>query len=268
MKMFLQILLLIIVVPAVLVGIISATFKYALLEPQFWETTYEKYDVYSGLTNILKKSIINQTISDGGRSTDVSSLTDLLTNSNIKVFFNKNLENILGYINGNTRQLLVYIPIDLVPSGLLPAKLSNLSQTMTINSFIEKLNIQQSVQNQINSLYNTGKWANYVLIGDIILLLIIIFAFYILVEKGSRMIIPGLAFILSGLLVIVIYYLSHLIVGQVISTLLNASPAEALVGTLAPSIILSISRMWFLGGVILLIFGVIVMFLKKPGLSS
>ena len=109
MKILGQIFLFIFIIPVVLLGMVASTVKFDLLRPQFWENTYEEHGVYSSLTGVLKKSVIDQTVKEGGRVSDINSLTDLLTNSNIKIFFNKNLENTLNFLDGTRNRFFIYI---------------------------------------------------------------------------------------------------------------------------------------------------------------
>lgn len=268
MKIFSQILLCILVIPVVLIGVMSFTLKFRLLDPQFWETTYEKYNVYSDLTTVLKKTVIDQTLNDGGRASDANSITDLLTQSNVKIFFNRNLENILNYINGINGNLYVYIPTNLVPKGLLPAKFADLSETMTATTLIDKLNIQGVTQTQIQSLHDSGIYLNYLVTIDVIIILIILSGFYFLTEKGSRFIAPGIASVFVGLFFGVIYFFGNRFVRNTIPSLMGVSPAEKLLGTLTPPIFLEILGSWALVGIAATILGVILIIIKRPELNS
>lgn len=269
MKTAAQILTLILAIAFILLGFLAASAKLQILNANFWERTYEKYNVYSDLTMSLKQSIVQETISGGGKASEVESITSLFTESNVKDFFNKNLENILNYANDKSTELMVYIPVGIAPKGFLPARFANLPETMTVSALMEKFNAAGVPADRIQYISLVGRGVDYLLIIDLAVLAVLLGVFYILTQSGKRFVAAGAAFFVSGIIVLAFYFLGNLFVTQTAPVLLQGhTAAEVMLGTLAPPLISEILKTWAVAGAAICIFGVVLLFVKKPSVKK
>lgn len=121
MKTFLKILLTILFIPVFLVFLVLLSFKFQLLNSNFWTTTFEKNNVYQNLENIIPKVMDSQAKTDGGElDIDTKVLTSILNKENLKIFFEKNIKFTLDYLNGAGSEWVIFIPREVLPKNLLP----------------------------------------------------------------------------------------------------------------------------------------------------
>lgn len=100
MKTFASILLVIFFIPLLLISVVSYTLKFQLLDYNFWQSTFQKNNVYQNLASESKGSFESQINSEGGNKNDIQVLTDLITPDNTKDVVDKNLQNFLSFANG------------------------------------------------------------------------------------------------------------------------------------------------------------------------
>lgn len=261
--------LILLIIPLFLIGILATTLKFQLLNPSFWETAFAKNNVYSGLTTVIKKSVEDQTVKEGGSRGEIKIITDLVTTQNIQDFVNRNLENLLNYANGKERALLVYIPVGRAPKGFLPRTFENLPESMPLNSLLQKLNITGVNPSQIQYISLLGRVSLYLLILDAALLILSIGSLFLLIRPGSRFVSPAIALILSGLVTAVAYLAGTVIRIQMARDLVQRTVvADILFGTVVPPLMQEILRIWIIAGMAATLAGILLLFLKKPGKIS
>lgn len=260
-----SIILTLLTIPLFLIGLLVFTLKFQLLESKFWESAFEKNNTYASLTNVLKKSIEQETIKEGGSVSEIKLITDLATTENVGDFINRNLENVLNYANGKVNDLLVYIPISRTPKGFLPATFANLPEMMPLTALLTKLKVVGFTPEQIQYISLLGVGGTYLLILDLALVVIFLIFLLLLVKKGSRFIAPGLAFIFTGVIVVGVSIAGMVIKTQMMKDLvLRSSVAEVILGTVAPPIMSEILRVWIIVGIAAILAGIILFFVKKP----
>lgn len=259
-----NILLLSLVVPLFLIAILAATLRFQLLSPGFWESTFEKNNVYSSLTDVVKGSIVSQTSKQGGSPSEIRFLTDLVTTANVRDFVNKNLENIFAFADTKTSQLIVYIPVSKLPKGLLPPNFASLSDTMTLSSLMTRLNIDGNLQSNIKYISLLGKTSLYLFYGDAAITVLFMILLFLLVAPGSRFVGPGIAFLLSGLISIGLYQLASQIKSQAFTLSAQKTTADLVLNIAAPPLITEIAKTWLFVGVILSVIGILLFFVKRP----
>jgi hypothetical protein len=264
MKIAAQVLLVIFFVILFFVGLVSATLKFQLLNYSFWETAFQKHNVYQNLADVSKTSFESQINKGGGSGNDIKVLTDLITTENVKDVVDRNLKNFLDFTNGKTPQINVYIPIDKIPKNMLPKNIAGIKSEMTLSDLLTKFNFQDWQNLPVQNLFNIGKYIFYFFAIVIFLFLLVITSLILLVEKGNRFISLGIAFVLSGgltfLLAIVITNLN-----TTLSTGLG-DPSTALIvfGTVFSPVITETISVWKILSLIILVLGFVLFFVKKP----
>jgi hypothetical protein len=265
MKITAQVLIIIFFVILFFIGLISATFKFGLLDYNFWQNSFGKHDVYQNLATVSKSSFESQINKEGGNKNDIRILTDLITPENAKDVVDNNLRNLLNFTNGASPQLNVYLPIDKVPKNLLPKNIIGIKSEMPIADLLAKFNFQNQQNLQLQNLSHLGIYATYFFGGCVFFLLLLLIFFILLTEKGKRFIGLGVAFVLSGSLT---FFLANVGVGlnAVLSDDLinNSSITTVFAGTIFPPVIREILSVWQILGLILLCVGFILFFVRKP----
>jgi len=265
MKAAAQVLLTILFVILFFVGLITASFKFQLLNYNFWNATFQKHNVYQNLAVVSKEAFEQQISKEGGNKNDVKILTDLITQENVKETVERNLKNILSFANGEVSQMNVYLPIDKVPKNLLSKSIAGLKTEMTLQELLTKFNYQDLEYLNLEDVATTGQFMFYLFIGVSIFLLLILILLTLLVKSGARFVAIGTTFILSGGLTL--FAVSAVVgINTVVSTELinNTSIAAVIAGTMIPPIITEVFYLWQIIGFIMLPLGVALFFIKKP----
>ncbi len=247
------------------VAMLSATVKFGLLNDSFWKTSFAKNNVYAALSEALKNSLTNQVGKEGGNKTDVSILTDLITEDNTKDFVNNNLTNFIDYLNGKSQELIVYIPLNRAPKGLLPKNIAALNNELTIKQLAEKFNVTGLDHLSLQNLSTIGVVVSYTFIGSLVLLAILIIFLIWIVESGKRFTAVGLAIILCGLLTLILaQFVAYLIV-YISQNFAGADIARIIVAVSAPPLLAEMVNWWTYLGVVLIVAGALAVLVKKPG---
>lgn len=261
-----SVLLAILFIPLFLLLVASSTVKFELLNPHFWANTFDKNNVYDGLTVALQKSIAEKVSQEGGNINEVKPITSLVTDSNVKDFIGKNLTNLLDFTNGKAAELLVYIPISRAPKGFLPKTFDNLPEDMTLNSLLTKFNVTGFNQTQLNYIPVFGRVVNYILIIDTLLVLLILVGMYALANAGRRLVAISIPLILNGVILVLVYFGATISLRGMTSDLLSGkTSAEVLLGTVMPSVAQAVLKLWLIIGVTVFILGIVFIFIKKGG---
>lgn len=254
MKTVASFILVIIFIPLFLIGIIAATSKFSLLNPVFWQRTFDTHNVYSDLAVNLKIMAEDKTVRDGGSRVDAKVLTDLITPLNLKDFIDRNLSNLLTFAGGQSQELFVYIPYKIIAKDLLPKSISNNPEEMTIENFLAKFNFTQINASQIRNISRVGIGLTYVLVLDGALLVLSLILLVLLAGSGKRLIGPATAFILSGSFTILL--------AEVVMNLKNVR--QEVISIIASSLALELSKAWLFAGISFVLLGIVLLFLRKP----
>ena len=234
------------------------------MSTRFWLATFEKNNVYDNLAGVLKTGVEKRTVEKGGNRGDAAFLTNLATASNLKDVTEKNLTNILSFLNGESKELNVYIPINKIPKGLLPKNIKPISETMTIEELLKQFNIMGIQNAQIKNLASVGSWSTYFWVLNMALIGLIVFLLIRLTDHRSKFIASGAAFILSGILVFALSAFGYAVRGSMLTDWVKGSePTQVLLAPFAPYILGEVLKMWFFAGIALLTSGGVLLVLRK-----
>lgn len=265
MKIAAQVLLVIFFVILFFVGLISATFKFGILNYNFWENSFQKYNVYQNLADVSKTSFESQIDKEGGSKGDIKILTDLITSENVKDVVDKNLQNFLDFANGLSSQIIIYLPVDKIPQNMLPKSLSVVKTEIPLSELLVKFNFQDWQNLPLQNLFNIGKYVCYFFVGSSLLLLSTLVFLVLLVEKGNRFVSLGIAFVLSGGLIFLFAdVVTNLSVTLTENLMKNPSIALVTSGTIFLPVITEIMFVWKIVSLIVVVIGFCLFFLKKP----
>ena len=237
--------------------------KFLLLSPSFWQKSFETHNVYGTLAEKLRTQLEDKTVKEGGRRTDAVTLTQLITPENLKSFINRNVTNILGYANGKNTDLIVYIPVKILPPDLLAKNLSPIAEETPLTNLLTKLNMGSQTE-QIRMIPLVGKSVDLILIAVLGLGTLLFLLLTILTDRGQRFLAPGMAFLTAGIMTILsIIEGNTLRINMAKDLVQKSSAAEVVLGYLAPPLIYELLKNWLIGGAIFILVGATLLYFRK-----
>jgi hypothetical protein len=265
MKFIIKSFLAILFIPVFLLLLLAVTFKFQLLDSSFWQKTFSQGSVYSNLSASLGSYIEEKVTAEGGSRSDAKIFTDLVSPENLKDVIDKNLAEVLTYLNGESKGIIVYVPLDKVPPQLLPQKLGKISQHMALGDFLREFNMGEISPSQIASLSSLGRDSWYFLALAAVLTTGILILLLLLVDTGGRFVAAGTALVISGVIVVAGVGVGRIIFSGMANTLLKKpNITQEIVGSLLPPIALGILNLWVYFGAAALVLGIVLFFIKKP----
>jgi hypothetical protein len=265
MKFVLKIILSLFFILFFLTLVMSATFKFQLLKTDFWENTFTANGTYSALSQAVINNLESSAIAGGGRKSDVAVFTDLATTDNLKDLIDRNIENFLGYVNGKSVEMNVYIPVNRIPKYLLPTGLGNTGGQISFQEFLKETGIASVSASQIQKIQIIPNIVNIAFFASIFLLAVILFAYFKLTGRGKRFGFAGSALILAGIITFTGAKLLVVLRNGLIQDLLHRTDlAGVITGTMTPPLITAISKVWIRDAIPAIIFGIILFFVKEP----
>lgn len=266
MKTIAQIFLTFIFVLSFVVALISAIIKFELLNYRFISQSLNKHNVYSNLSLVVKNSIESQVGKGGGKINDIAVITDLITTENTKDAVNKNLFNLLSFINGNALNLEIYIPINKIPKNIITKNISSINENMTLADFGKKFNLEGLENIPLDSISKIGLHDYYILMISVSLLVISMVLILLLIEPSKRLIAPGISLILSGFISLGFSKFGTDISKFIVSNFSESVSINKIVFlTVVPPIITDVSATLFYIGITCVVVGGLLFLVKKFG---
>lgn len=268
MKVAAQTLLIIFFLISFTAVLVTATVKFELLNYNFLTNSFKTHNTYSGITKVLKNSINIQVGRGGGEINDIAVLTDLITPENTADFVDKNLFNLLNFVNGNASDLNVYVPINRIPKDILPKNITEIKEEMTLDELGNRFNIAGLENLPLKEISHIGLYDYYILMTSTVILGTLLILILLLVDVGSRLVAPAVTFILSGF-VTILFVLSATDVNKYIVQNFSGSMSinKILALTIVPPVLDDLVKIWMYVGIGLILFGVTLFFVKKPGVK-
>ncbi len=268
MKFTAKLLLVILFIPIFVATLVAASIKYQLLAPNFWKDSMSGASVYKDLSSVIRTSFETKTVTGGGTKNDVKILTDIASPDNVRDFMERNVDNILNFANGKSEVLLVYLPISKIPKELAPKSDALNSEVIPATALLAKFNIDQSFLPNSQISY-AGRSANYLLIITLTLSALVLISLFALTEHGGKFVGPGVAFVSSGAITILIVNVLNMARLNAPKDLIKSSSfANKIVNIIAPVILEDVFKIWLVVGIASVAVGIVLFFLKRPKSSK
>lgn len=264
MKTVAQVLVGILFVIFFTIVLFASTVRFGLLDYNFWAASFDRHDVYRNLAGIVKNSVNDQVGKEGGKGSDVEVLTDLITPENTKDVVNNNLANFIDFLNGKAKEIIVYIPINKAPKGLLPKNIADLNNEMTLTQLSEKFNISGLNNLPLDSLNKLGSTILYVLAGSAATLIFLLIMLIVSNPAGNSLAAPGAALVISGLMTLLLVRVGTTLTSSLSGFVRSTDLYNVIIGTVVPPIITELMKIWIYGGIVLIVAGIVLFFVKKP----
>lgn len=265
MRVFGQFFLVIVFIVSFITAVAAGLVKFQLLNYNFVTSIFSKNNIYGNLSQSIKSSVENQIQEEGGKTADIKMFTDLITPQNSKDIIDNNLKNLLGFINGEAKDLYIYIPLEKLPKNLTPTDISSMGDEITPQTLSSKFGFQGFESIPFQSLANSGQSISLVFIIFTSLAILSVLLMFLLTNEGSLLISVGVAFILGGLFAVglsgIFLNISDLISKTFIS---SENVAKAAFGIVVPVLVGSTFKMPMYIGVAAVLIGLIICFIRKP----
>lgn len=263
MKFIAKFLLTVISVLVFILLMLSINIRFQFMSSKFWTDTFAKGNVYSKISTVITSELESKVSDEGGKESDITILTDIISPLNVKAFFEENLRSILSYADGKTTVIEVYAP------PLVPTSKEITLEKMSLSDFLSEYNISGFDQNTLQQIAKFGI-RSWLLFGASLAVFLLIMAFmYLLAAPGSRLGGMGLVLILSGALAAAFYFVLNYSAALLVNNFTGSANIGTAMGVVAaPPVILEAGRIWGIGGVLALTAGIVLFFIKKPAKTN
>jgi len=265
MKFLARLILIIIFIPVFIIFLLAVNLRFQLLTPSFWDKTFSSGNTFFALSASINKNLEAQTIDEGGRAGDVEILTDLITPENLEDTVSKNIDNVLRYANGKADDLIVYIPVNKIPQSLLSVGFSKIRTEMSLTALLKEFNMQGISSSQIQLVSKVGFVSWMLFVTASLLIVLLLFLLYISAGSGKRLVAPGMALVISGVLALTAAGAGTVMRINMAKDL-PVSPVmgDSIIGIVAPPIIQALLTLWVYIAASAVILGLLLFFVKKP----
>lgn len=267
MKFVAKVILIILSIPISILCILSINIRFQFLSFGFWANSFERGNVYSQISKSLEDRLVAKVVAEGGRKSDIGVLSNLISSSGLKNFFEENAMGVLDYANGQSSEITVFAPnlMESSKEGFDIGDLGSLSQKMRLSDFLKEYNVAGLSESDILIISKFGIWS-WMLLGVSFTLLILVLALiYLLTNGGKYLKAQGVALTLSGSLILIVYFagtfLSKLLTERFVG---SSNVGASLIAIAAPPIIKNVLQIWIWFGVSAVFLGILLFFIRKP----
>ncbi|OGM55736.1 hypothetical protein A3F62_04615 [Candidatus Woesebacteria bacterium RIFCSPHIGHO2_12_FULL_44_11] len=251
MKTLGKIWLVIVFVPLFINLLLAISFKFQVLNYTFWHKALTD-QAYQKLAVVFQEEI---------KKGEMATLSVIVTPENLQDLVDRNLQNLINFMNARNERLLVYLPVSKLPRGILPKNFTLQTEEMGLEELLNILPGAQATPLGYQYLRHTGLTATATLVISFGLLGLSFFGLYRLTEGGHKLTLPGITLIVSAVI-------TGLIVAAKDLVMQGREPAQILLGTLAPPLLTQIARLWGAIAVATGILGIGLLFVTKPVMAS
>jgi hypothetical protein len=271
MKIIARVLLIILAFPIFVLCALSINVRFQFLSPVFWTSTFEKGTVYSRISESMKSRLIQNVVAEGGKESDVASLSNLISANGLKVFAEENITSILAYANGKSPEVIVYVPAATKDFSEVSTQgsLQDLLQKMPLSDFLKDFNISGINPSDLILISKFGMFSWLLFAVSLVLLFLLLLAAYGVTDSGKRLVTPGIVLLLPGLLVLAASFAADF-ASDVLNINFAASSniGASLVAIIAPPVIRGMAIFWLWFGALSVLLGISLFFIKKQGLKK
>lgn len=250
----------------------SLSIKFQLLNADYILKSFRDSDVYPKLTTAIKKAITEQTEKEGGSISETEFIVEIVNENLLRDFIEKNLPEVIGFMNGKIPDPTVYLPISTLPSSLIPKNLAikEYTKLSEIPSYFPGMSEGFDADPTFGAIGKTGFVASQVFLTILIILLILTIMIYRLTTPGEKFKHLGITLIFSSILALLLsgfITIARVILSQDL-LLPDKEAIQMLIGTLLPPLISGMTNLWVVISLATLLAGIVLLFIKKPALKK
>ena len=247
----------IITIPLLILFVFSINFRFQFLNTEFWMTTFKEGNVYYKISEVIKSNLELNAVKSGGLASDVIDLSSLVSQENVKNFFEENIQSFLLYANGKSSEIIVSIPFT--------NDLWNQTSNIELKDLLEEYNIETIDKTDIQKIPKLGRlsWISVSVLATLIILSI--FSMYLMSKQGKHLIYPGIVFTLSGVILMSCFVVSEFARNIILRDFSGSTNVgKSLLVIVAVPAIANTVQIWLWFGISFLILGTVLFFIKKP----
>lgn len=271
MRVIFKSILLISFISSYLFFLLAVTFKFQLLDANFWISSLRQQGIYEGLAKTFLEGTQAELKKEGAASREIAEIAKLFTTDQAQTFVERNITHTLDYVNGKIEKPVLYFPVSDIPKDI-KEEFGLTSNEVYVEELLSKIGrenapIDPAVFEQFRLL---GNIANFTFISALITLIITLFFIYKLEEAGKRLIFAGLSLFLSAVSSAIGIVWINIAKNQMAANLVTNTnePAQVLLGTLAPPLLANMIGLWTPIVALTALAGVALFFIKKPGVPQ
>lgn len=251
-------------IPLFLAAVLASSFKFQLLKPDFWQNAFRTNNVYTNLALALKSTAEQETVKKGGSLREARVLTDLITPDNLQDFIERNIKNLLDFANGTVKDAVVYVPIKILPKGMLPASLGKITENTPLAVLLAEFHILGIREAEIELFSRTGQAVGYLLTLDAAGIALVLIGFFFLTDKGKRFTAPAIAFTSAGFLTLTASSLGYVVRRDMLNSWVEGSdPVRAILSSFLPCVLDGVLKVWIGFGAFAFAAGIMLLFFKR-----
>ena len=267
MKLILKIIFAVLTIPVIILCVFSLNIRDQYLSSHFWINTFRSNNVYEKVSNAMRSRLFANVIAGGGKVSDITDLSGLISASTVESLFEKNIDNFIKYSNGKTKELMVYAPTS-IGNDLTKINLKNLdsfSKEVTVQEFFDEYNITGISKQDLTFVSKLGLWSWGLTVFIYALLMALLMGMYFLTTSGKRLVAPAISFATAGVVILGMFVLGRYSANLLITKYISSPNVGAeLAAIIVPPIVASTVRLWFWFGISALLSGVVLFFIRKP----
>jgi hypothetical protein len=283
MKSFIKLVIGLLTIISLIIFMLASTVTFFLLNPKYYISAFNTPGVYTNIQNGLKTSardslraqLANEQINYdeltiGQRQqidTQIETLLTPINEENIRDFSEKNITNILNYINAKSDRLVIYLP--LTSWGLTDESLQQFPDYFkTTNIDLIKIKEDHPEVNinteQITNLYNLGGKIKSIWLISLALTIVLLLIHLVLGDRKFRFVRTGRLLTGGGIIILFLAWVIRIFqntFGQNIAARSEAN--DILIGTIASALLTNVFKLWIAASLIIILIG-LTMFNIKP----
>ncbi len=253
-----------------LVLLISITAKVQFLDPNFWINSFREASAYSRLDDVLAGAVQKSLTEEGASKKEAQQFSSFFTSSNLQSFTERNIVNVLDYVNAKTSSLVIYFPLDQIPREFRE-ELNITSDQISINKLISTFGRESTPAGEelFIQLRTMGNYLTISLVVAAIFVLIHIFLLYKIELPGKRLVALGVSLIVSGAVALLFAQLLNIQTTNMAADLTTPDKEliQIILGTLAPPLVSNMTKLWTYFAIGAIAAGIACFFLKRRGVS-
>lgn len=240
------------------------TFRFQILNKNFWITSMREGNVYQKIETEFTTYIEENFTKQGNAINEGKELSKAFKADSIQDFLEKNVEHIFAYVNDETPDIIVYIPLDRFPADL--------REHLQINSNEVSLDYLISTYGKSSTPIGEEAFTNLRTINrnlpipmiTVTISLIAIFAALVkLEENGSRFIGVWGTLTASGIITFVLIVLINQLANYLLGINSEGDIGGQLIAAVIPSLSSQIAKLWGIVGIAAILSGIPFLALRK-----
>ena len=201
---------------------------------------------------------------------EAQQFSSFFTSTNLQSFTEKNIVNVLDFVNAKTDNLLIYFPLDQIPREFRE-ELNITSDQISVNKLISTFGRESTPAGEelFIQLRTLGNYLTISLVVAAVFVFIHLFLLYKIELPGKRLVALGVSLIASGLVALLFALFLNIQTTNIAADLTTPDKEliQIILGTLAPPLVSNMIKLWTYFAIGAIVAGIACFFVKRGGLT-